>query len=907
MADEFGFIPDEPEKQEPVIDPSGFVPDELSDSASEFIPDTSPQPDESGFIPDLDSIPPPISKPIPPDLNLESSRKGFSTFDRKPSGHLETFLQTRALLAKPAEKSKEGLLMLADLLPSTLETTSPLVNFAGGVPHTVAEVGAEFASSFIHPDTAAVVVGLKGAGTILKSPMGQKFIQAIAKKIPEGLKRAVTYRFGQPQAYKDAAEQASINIRVGTEQVGTVAKNIEAFSSAEQKQIGAYMRGEVGAVVSPEMKAAGDAARAEFSRLGRDTVDLGLLDAETYQANINTYLPRLYRNKELAAHTPRLGSNKPLRQNLDRFKKRQDIPDDVRESMGEVLEAGYPTHKGLLQLNQAVEKGKMFRKVAQNPELTSATEASGIASGFERLPVTKALGDLSGRWVHREVARDINQILIPKSEMTKLWRKTLGTWKFGKVVLSAATHMRNIFTNSFWLDISGINHIRQAEAIPRMIKEIVSKGKFYKLSLENGLIGTELVGSEIRPFAEAMKGRPATNMWEMLQKGSDAAKKLANKAGKVYQAEEQVFKMVKFEDNLAKGMLPRDAALEAEQWIFNYEKVPPLIDAIRKSPLGVPFITYISKAIPQLAKAAVQNPLRVYKYSLFFDAMENTAQRQLGINQAQLDVVRERGVRLIPFKRGDKRGQTLDVDFLMPWGELGSAGKGPLFDKLPQPFTPSGPLFALNNALLANYDPFRKQNITSDTDTLSEKIAKTTDYLGKALLPNLTPGIPGLKSPFRGGYHFQELIDAFRGEARFPKREAKSIPEALLSTGLGLKTGPIDIPKEFGRATKRKVSKKNRLLTETKKLLKHEGVTEAEKRQLGRELAPKILEIFGLKPDVEMLQKGIKVERKLIVDEDRRTLMDALIKQKELSNSIKDKFPDKSVEDLLTGFREDRR
>lgn len=884
MAEDFGFIPDEEPK-----DTLGFIPDEIGDDPSGFIPDRTEEPDDFGFVQDKELIPEPAELKFQPFIGTGATPPavGFDVFTREPKAILDDFLKARAILAIPSEKSKEGLKMLSDLIPDP-ETKSTLLNVALGTPKTVAEIGAEFASAFIHPDTIALVGGLRGVSLVAKTPGGKQAISEVVKAIPEKIRRGFTYRFGQPQVYKDAAEQTAINMRVGNEVVGSIGKNIESFTKVEQRLISKYLRGEA-ADITPEMKAAANAARAEFTRLGRDAVDLGMLDAGTYQANINTYLPRMYRNKELAARTPQLGTNKPLRANLDRFKKRQDIPEEIREGMGEILEAGYPTTKGLLQLNQAVEKAKMFRKVATNTEITAVNEADAIQRKFTQLPQNKALGELSGRFVEPEVANDLNQMIATKSEMTKLWRKTLGTWKFGKVVLSPSTHMRNIFTNSFWLDVSGVNHIKQAEAIPRMIKQIRTNGPFYQLAKKEGLVGTELVGADIKPFQEAMAGRQATTAIEMLQKGSDAAKRLANKAGKVYQAEEQVFKMIKFEDNLAKGMATREAALEAETWIFNYNKVPPFVDAIRNSPLGVPFITYISKAIPQLAKAATANPLRVYKYSLLFDSMENVAKEQLGITEAQMQAVRERGVRLVPFKRKDKRGQSLDVDFLMPWGELAAAGKGPLFDFLPQPFTPSGPVFALNNALIANYDPFRKREIWNETDTTSEKIAKTTDYLGKALLPNLTPGISGVKSPFRGGFHFQELVDAFRGEPRFPKRESKSIPEALLSTGLGLKTGPFDIQREFGNFLKRKGGQRKEVLKEAKRLFKHEGVTAKEKEQIAKEIQPKIEKIFKIKPDIEMLKKGIKVERKIgVSDPDQRAFLDFLAQEKAMKEASKD-------------------
>lgn len=894
------FIPDDPEVKQSseVLDappelPVNFKSDQELIEAPTFIPDDAP----------LEPLPPPTTIVPEPSADFNVPQEGFSTFDRDKTAlsTWQAFLKTRSLLSIPAEKSKEGLTQLADMIPDP-ESKSTLVNITLGLPKTAGQITAEFAPAFIHPDTLALAGVLKGAGIAAKSSIGQKTISAVAKKIPDNLKRLFTYRFGQPQVYKDAAEQTAINMRVGNEVVGSIGDKLSSFSKAEQRLMAQYLKGEA-VSITPEMRAASDAARAEFTRLGKDAVDLGLLDAKTYQANINTYLPRLYRTKELTSRTPQLGTNKPLRANLNRFKRREDIPEEIREGMGEVLEAGYPTTKGLLQLNQAVEKAKMFRQVGQNVDLTARTVEEGIAKEFTQLPKTRALGELSEKWVHPEVARDLNQMIIKRKTVEKLWRKTLGTWKFGKVVLSPSTHARNIMTNSFWLDISGVNHLKQAKALPRMINEIRTNGKLYQLAKENGLIGTELIGADIKPFAEAMKGRQATNMWETFKKGTDVAKRLANKAGKTYQAEEQVFKMIKFEDNLAKGMAPREAALEAEQWIFNYNKIPPITDAIRNSPLGIPFITYISKAIPQLAKAAVNNPLRVYKYVLGFNAMEEVAKKDLGLNSAQMQMVRERGVRLIPFKRKDKKAQTLDVDFLMPWGELAATGKGPLFDFLPQPFTPSGPLFALNNALLANYDPFRKQQVWEDTDTLPQKVTKVTDYLGKAWLPNLTPGVPGLKSPFRGGYHFQELADAFRGEARFPKREAKAIPEALLSTGAGLKTGGLDIEKEFGRFLKRKVSKKDRLLAKTKRLLKHEGVTEKEKTELAKELAPKIEKIFNLKPDIEMLKQGLKVERRADITGDIRTLLDLMHKDIEMKKTQKEPQPSPSLRQTILDLK----
>ena len=78
-------------------------------------------------------------------------------------------------------------------------------------------------------------------------------------------------------------------------------------------------------------------------------------------------------------------SPKAKKVDISRFMKRKDIPEDIREAMGEIMEAGYPTAKSLVQLNTSIENVKFFNWVSKRFGSDVARE------GFEKLPVTSRL------------------------------------------------------------------------------------------------------------------------------------------------------------------------------------------------------------------------------------------------------------------------------------------------------------------------------------------------------------------------------------------------------------------------------------------------------------------------------------------------------------------------------------
>jgi hypothetical protein len=62
------------------------------------------------------------------------------------------------------------------------------------------------------------------------------------------------------------------------------------------------------------------------------------------------------------------GLTKPNRLDLSRFKKRKDIPEEIRQEMGEILTPGYPVAKGIVQMAHDIEMAKFFNGIADTEE-----------------------------------------------------------------------------------------------------------------------------------------------------------------------------------------------------------------------------------------------------------------------------------------------------------------------------------------------------------------------------------------------------------------------------------------------------------------------------------------------------------------------------------------------------------
>lgn len=635
--------------------------------------------------------------------------------------------------------------------------------------------------------------------------------------IGEKLGQALVTRYGQPGDYVYLAQKTARNIAMREERALAIGKPITGLTNAEQQRVAQLIKGGISvSEIEKPLREVTEPAVKEYQRLGKRAVDLGLLDEETFYDNFGRYMPRLYRTKEMPEGAIRFfGDRKPIRVNLDRFRKRQDIPEDIRMAMGEIKQAGYPTTKGLTQLGQAVERARFFKEVSQRYAKTEPFK------NWQQLPTTKALGELGGKYVSPVIYGDIQQMIRVASKGERAYRTGIGLWKWAKVIANPATHLRNMYSNVILADLGGLSPLR-VDIWAEALSDLAHRGRYYKeLKKNSNILYETFYGREIGDMLKALEKSDGTNMFMKMR---NTMKFITQKTGNVYQAEEQWSKMALYIFYRKKGWEALKAAKEAEKWLFNYREVPYFIDVLRGSRIGgglgalasgaYPFITFSYKVTPRLIEKAWKNTPQLTKWMKMYRGIEQFADEETLEKQKELlpDYMREGMYLRLPFQDEAGREQYLDLNFILPWGDIGEVGRT---------IEPNHPFWAMLYSLILNKSGLG-YDIVKPGSTEQEAREAITDYIYKAMMPSLSPEIPGVT---RGGYSYDRLASAFRGEMDYMEK-ARSVKSAIWSSIAGIKTIPIDIEE----AKERKESETDRKIRDVQSRIRN--LYRLEKRKI---------------------------------------------------------------------------
>ena len=611
--------------------------------------------------------------------------------------------------------------------------------------------------------------------------------------------RLFVYRFGQDPIYKEIAERTTRNIGVGNDNLLELVKPLAKLDGKTQKVIADARKAGRLEELPEELLAKAKPAFDELDRLGKEAVDVGLLNPQTYKENVGKYIARLYRKHEVPSGVEKVKTffdTKPLRIDLSRFKKRTDIPEDVRDAMGEILEAGYPTAKAMVQLKQAVERAKMFKEVA------TKFAKDTIEEGFEKLADTKRLGDLAGMAVPKPIAMDINEILRMKTPLEKGLNKIVGGFKFGKVILNPSTHARNIISNFILNDFEGLGPAR-LDIYGVAAKELVTKGKWYKEAKKVGLGLDTFAAREIKDMLWG------TEKAGLISQFGGKIRGALNKMADLYENEESFAKLSQYIFQRKKGLLPEEAWKVAERATFNYAQVTPFIRRLRESIFGFPFITFTYKATPQVVKTMIKKPGVVSKYGKIKAGVESLSdQKELERERkAEPGWMKDGYYMKLPIKDKLNRSAYLDLTFILPFGDLitgeyfsrGINRETGLPESLPESLMSKSPAFSLIKEIAKNQD-FYGNKIWKESDSLDQQLADLTRHLAKTYLP------PLIADQLPGGY--KESGEQRQGtiqrvaelEQKVKKGEAiesggmqtRSFKQELLRLA-GLKITPMDV------------------------------------------------------------------------------------------------------------------
>lgn len=692
---------------------------------------------------------------------------------------------------------------------------------------------------------------VKRVGEPVWDNLVEKQIPKLLEKIPGGksINRALIYEYRgnlpDTAKYIHSMEDLKKGQAIGREYAIDLGKRLQSVPEESQLRMGEYIRGEISELTGKE-KVLADEAKNAMLDLGRQAVDVGLLSEKTFFKNAGRYMPRLYTSKEYQSLLTQFNLKKANRLDLSRFKRRKDVPKEIREEMGEILTPGYPIAKGVTQLTHDIETARFFNGIAATPEwakvkqikLTKAGKPSTykqttyhpltgepiehmgvrkefvepIPEGWKQLPPNPKLGKLSESYVHPEIFDDLEETIRVMKISEKVWRKALGAWKFGKVIVSPKTHIRNTFSNSVLAHLGGLPMYEQPIYLTKAAKALKQKNKYWQEVKKIGGVEHTWTTGELSALFDQVEGQmggiKASSIPERLGiigEGWNIAKKGMRKAADLYQAEEQWFKMAKYIHNVErKKMTSVEAWKDAEKWLFNYAKVTKFQDKYRTKWYGAPFATFTFKALPRIAEAMVKTPWRFALPGAMIYGLEKAAQRKIGDTKEEIAAKKalrpewQKGSFLgipnfarVPFIDETGREYFLNLTYVLPWGDIGEAGN---FGPIPGGLMPmSQPFVKEPMQQFMNYDNFWEEPIFKEEELAGK--TKTAQRKTKAIKRGKHIAQTMLPTPFIDATKIFDAIKQrpdYKGRIRPPKIAAFDVIA-------GIKMYPVDYVERVAR------------------------------------------------------------------------------------------------------------
>lgn len=467
-----------------------------------------------------------------------------------------------------------------------------------------------------------------------------------------------------------------------------------------------------------------------------------------------------------------------------------------REDMGEIRDAMFRFVMGYMRSQRDVALGRLYENLAGTIASKSEKE------GYVQVPKTNIedttaprYGKLAGKWVPQEVLDHLSAFDgSMESDLLKVYRKGLSMWKEGKTVLNPVAHANNVLSNLTMAHFAGVSYWDVNKYLGT-VRDIVKGGQMLAEAREDGLFGgtvsqVELVSmlpDQLKVLAaktESKVGKSVDTVWNAMSFF------LRKPLGVAYEAEDLYFRFLIYRDARARGMKSEDAVTYAQQYIFTYDDLPKGARTIRDSPVGIPFFSWTYKAIPMIARTALEYPWRMAAPAAAMYAA-NAAMYAIAAGMGGEDdepwwEVMKRYVtdpefreQAKQFERDERKnlpewqkGFTsigtpkairlgtddltnlplfLDVSRIFPGGDLGDFHNNLGGVPLPAWLTPNNPVLTSLTGFLQNRDSFTgKDIVNAKLDTGGEKSAKWGEYAWRQFAPAIAPF----------NYHFDRTMNA---------------------------------------------------------------------------------------------------------------------------------------------------
>ena len=406
--------------------------------------------------------------------------------------------------------------------------------------------------------------------------------------VPDNVKEIINENIGayikrSYHAYEDVNYTPSIDVRIRAEEF---IKNNIINNSTEMDEIESLIRRDFGDDIPDDefFSRRNDIINTRVTDTVNDLLDTDIFEYTDKSRTLNKYI----------------------------FKGRQDIPEEIRDLLGEIQEPS-------LNIIKTVEKMSKFYEVARfHGNLDNLGNGKyifdeGIArdTSIFTEQINFPNSPLHGKWTTPQIADTLknnniwNPMGIVDSEFFKNLAMAKGTSQMSKTVLSVATQARNAWggtqfalANGVWPFKDGINNNAM------LWNKILDGGdealqENYRLMQRLGVINTNVRVNEFRALLEHGADTTADNLLDNLRNipyGGQALNKTIDGATEVYMATDDFFKMNNYMRELdtlkeaypneALDVLQQEAARKVKNTFPNYDRVPSGIRTLRFLPFG---------------------------------------------------------------------------------------------------------------------------------------------------------------------------------------------------------------------------------------------------------------------------------------------------------------------------------
>jgi len=637
-------------------------------------------------------------------------------------------------------------------------------------------------------------------------------------------------------------------------------------------------------IQNPVIRSQAKELRESIDFVGESLVKANILSKDVVDANKESYLPKMY-----LKYLDKKGR-------MDYTKSRKDLDDATVEFLGEVKDISLQGSKAIEDPMSDIVKYSLFEKISEDPKWTiqsglidfqgknvspvwMAEERDRIANEivkkirpkedkkivesmdalidqanlnikksdlrlYKQVPDAKQYGSLRGSYIRKEIYDDLisaGDFINPKDNFAKSVLGDTGAitqatklWKMSKVALNPPSQVRNGISNVILLNLSGVPLRKIPTRLSQALNDMRQNGPYTDIAKKYGILDSTFSRQEMIDINKAYlkaKAKETGNIVDRIKYIGGAISEIGTNA---YQKMEIVGKTAKIIDEMSKGVDEATAALRAQETLFDYSLVPPSVRYLRNAPVGIPFLTYYYKVLPNLLETAIRYPERYVPYLAIPYGMHEIVKQYQGITsediktikQSMPEWIRDNGNALIlPIKDENDKWQVLDFSYFLPYAMFTGMAKDIKELELQEALSKSGvfggPLPQTISAIQTNIDPFTKREIVNEYDPESKQLADMMLYAYRMAAPTWLTDI---------GFAGKLLQSINKDVNKFGDPKVTKTQAILRLVGTNIY--PID--PEQSRATNIKFMRNeiSRIKARRTKVLKDKNLTPEERQRL---------------------------------------------------------------------------